>query len=534
MRVKQRTGKTRRQTEFGDFQTPLDFSRRVCQLLAEQGIEPRSVLEPTCGRGSFLVASLEQFSAIGKAVGIEINRDSVEAARSAVAGLRNGNRVEVRQDDFFGMEWPEILDSLPEPILIIGNPPWVTNSELGAICSSNLPVKSNFQNHRGIEAITGKANFDISEWILTKCLELVRGRRAVLAMLCKAAVARKVLLQCWKTGRDPGRTDMYIIDSQKLFEAAVNGCLLVVDSSVISGHSSCRIYDSIDGRDPSSVFGYLDGALIANIGSYKRWKHLAGTERYKWRSGIKHDCVRIMEFREEAGGFRNRMGEIVQLEPLYLYPMLKSSDLANIHDVSVTTAYENPHGSPDQSSPLRKKGDKGDLKVHANNRTPSRWMLVTQRSVGADTGEIKESAPKTWEYLCRHGSLLDRRASAIYKKRPRFSVFGVGDYSFASWKVAVSGLYKKLVFKVVGPFRGRPVVLDDTCYFVACRSKDEAELVARLLNSPIAAEFFSAFVFRDAKRPITAEILRRLDIVALAKELRIERRDMEDLERKAD
>ncbi len=464
-------------------------------MLAEQGIRPSSVLEPTCGRGSFLTAALEQFPTVARAVGVEINHEKVAAARSALECLRNGDRAEVRQGDFFAVNWSEIVDPLPDPLLIIGNPPWVTNSELGSIGGSNLPKKSNFLNHRGIEAITGKANFDISEWMLMKCLEWMKGRGAVLAMLCKTVVARRVLLQCWKTGTCPGKAAMYLIDGMKLFGAAVSGCLLVVDSLAASNDLSCRVYRSPERKGPSSGYGYLDDALIADMGSYRRWKHLTGTERCKWRSGIKHDCVRVMEFSEEPEGFRNRMGEIVHLEPDYVYPMLKSSDLA-----------------------------------HAHNGIPTRWMLVTQRSVGADTGEIKERAPKTWEYLCRHGSLLDRRASAIYRKRPRFSVFGVGDYSFASWKVAVSGLYKRLAFKVVGPFRGRPVVLDDTCYFLACRSRHEAELIARLLNSRVASEFFSAFVFWDAKRPITAEILRRLDLLALAKELRIDGGELKFLE----
>ena len=52
-----------------------------------------------------------------------------------------------------------------------------------------------------------------------------------------------------------------------------------------------------------------------------------------------------------------------------------------------------------------------------------------------------------------------------------------------------------------------------------CRSRVEAELVAALLGSDIAGEFFAAFVFWDAKRPITAELLRRLDVRRLAGEL---------------
>ena len=46
-------------------------------------------------------------------------------------------------------------------ILILGNPPWVTNSELSSLNSNNLPKKTNFKELNGLDAITGKGNFDI-------------------------------------------------------------------------------------------------------------------------------------------------------------------------------------------------------------------------------------------------------------------------------------------------------------------------------------------------------------------------------------
>jgi hypothetical protein len=98
-------------------------------------------------------------------------------------------------------------------------------------------------------------------------------------------------------------------------------------------------------------------------------------------------------------------------------------------------------------------------------------------------------------------------------------VFGVGDYTFAPWKVAISGFYKQLHFAVVGTLEDKPTVLDDTSYFVACRSKEEARHIAGLLNSDVAREFFSAYVFWDAKRPITVDLLRRLDLQALSREV---------------
>ena len=224
--------------------------------------------------------------------------------------------------------------------------------------------------------------------------------------------------------------------------------------------------------------------LLADIAAYHRWKHLCGHETLRWRSGIKHDCAKVMELYREGDKYRNGLAQMVEIEDVYVYPMLKSSSLA--------------------------KG---------GQKTRNRFMLVTQKTVGEQTNRIEEEAPKTWAYLKSHADLFGRRASSIYRDRPAFSIFGVGDYSFAPWKVAISGFYKKLAFVPVGPVSGKPVVFDDTSYFLPCATRQQALFLAALLNSPVARSFFGAFVFWDGKRPITAELLRRLDLRRLAEEL---------------
>ena len=118
-----------------------------------------------------------------------------------------------------------------------------------------------------------------------------------------------------------------------------------------------------------------------------------------------------------------------------------------------------------------------------------------------------------------HADALDDRKSSIYENRPRFSVFGIGPYSFAQWKIAISGLYKNISFVLVPPCDDRPVMVDDTCYFIPCHSQEEARLLFDLLDSAAAKEFLNSLIFQDSKRPITADILRRLSFVELAREL---------------
>ncbi len=55
--------------------------------------------------------------------------------------------------------------------------------------------------------------------------------------------------------------------------------------------------------------------------------------------------------------------------------------------------------------------------------------------MGESPQTLRASAPRAWAYLERHGARLARRRSSIYKGRPPFSIFGIGDYSFQPWKV---------------------------------------------------------------------------------------------------
>ena len=98
-------------------------------------------------------------------------------------------------------------------------------------------------------------------------------------------------------------------------------------------------------------------------------------------------------------------------------------------------------------------------------------------------------------------------------------MFGVGAYSFAPWKVAIAGLYKTLQFVKIAPFEERPVLLDDTCYFLPCETEADADALIELLTSKPATEFLSALAFWDAKRPVTARLLNQLDLVKVAKQL---------------
>ncbi|MGI5870020.1 MAG: SAM-dependent methyltransferase [Kiritimatiellia bacterium] len=465
--------------EFGDFQTPLNLARKVGEFLRDSGVTADVVVEPTCGRGSFIHAAIRAFPDAKAVYGFDINSAYVYEARQGL-GCDEAQKVHLECRNFFHVDWEQFFADKNGRILVIGNPPWVTNSALGALGSNNLPEKTNFQRHSGFAAKTGKANFDISEWMLIRLLEALHRRTGCVAMLCKTTTARKLLRHAWVSCLNIGRASLHLIDAQKHFQASVDACLLIVHTGIAEASATASVHPRLSFEERMTTFGLVGNELVADIDEYRRLRDIDGISCYTWRSGVKHDAAAVMEFKQDDEHFTNGRGEKHQLETTYLFPLLKSSDVAN------------------------------------GRTTPDRYVLVTQRRPSDDTEEIQRVAPKTWAYLTAHANILDKRGSIIYKKRPRFSVFGIGDYTFAPWKVAVSGLYKNCRFEVVGQKHGKPIVLDDTCYFISCSSLEEADFVCELLNSDVCQRFLKSLVFFDAKRPVTIDALNRIDLKKVA------------------
>lgn len=469
----------RQRKVFGDFQTPPGLARRVVSLLADLIPRPDLVVEPTAGRGAFLEAAVEQWGTGIAYEGYELNEAYVAAAseRLEPAGAR------IHRQDFFEHDWDRCLRR-PEfrNILVLGNPPWVTNSELGRLRGDNLPVKSNAAGYSGMEARTGKSNFDIAEWMIERLVDAIPEDGAV-AVLCKTMTARRVLRSLWRKRR--GRRDVRLLrfDAKAEFDVSADACLFYV-TGVPTEERSAQVFETLDPQSGSSRFGYVDDALVSDMDAYQQYSSLGcGSSPYRWRSGIKHDATQVMEFVRHGDAYANGLGESVQLEEDFVYPLLKSSDVGN-------------------------------------GRTAARkHVLVTQRRTGEDTAQFREAAPRIWEYLNGHASHFDNRASSVYQGQPRFAMFGIGDYSFAPWKVAISGFYDSLRFLLVSPQGGRPVMVDDTCYFLPFDRREEAELVIDLLGSNAARQFLRSLVFPDTKRPVTIDILRRISIDALARHL---------------
>ena len=187
--------------------------------------------------------------------------------------------MELRQGDFFKVDWRDVIDLAKGPWLIVGNPTWVTNADLGAVESDNLPEKSNFHRRAGIEAITGKSNFDISEWMLFRYLDWLKDSSGTIAVLCKTTVARKTLLYLWRKKENPIRSArIYKIDASSHFGAAVDACFFILEVQPHAAALRCDMFDALNVENPSHTIGFVDGHIISDLALFNRWRNLLGPE----------------------------------------------------------------------------------------------------------------------------------------------------------------------------------------------------------------------------------------------------------------
>lgn len=448
--------------EFGDYQTPIGFCEQVCDYLISSGIvaAPKAILEPTCGVGNFLQAASKKFSC-DRVFGVEINEQYADEARQS-APMANVITANIFDFDARAM-------CQEDGVLIIGNPPWATNSNL----NYNLPQKINFKGLRGIDALTGSSNFDICEYIILQLLDQYRDTNSTICMLCKTSVARNVILEIARNEVPYQKIQMLNFNSNKVFGISAAACVFIIKLSAdptCSLHVECEVknFDTLESIDTLIVNnGILRSIAVA--------ADLEGKCQMVWRQGVKHDCGKVMELDKMGDVLVNKYKSEVSIEADLVFPLVKSSHFKK----PVITEF-------------------------------SKCVIVTQRKPKQDTSYIQQEYPLTWEYLQSHISQFNNRKSIIYANAPAFSMFGIGDYSYAPYKVGLSGFYKKPLFALL--YSDKPVMTDDTAYFLPFDDYDTAYCMMLLLNSRTVQQFLLSIAFLDSKRPYTVKLLSRLDL----------------------
>jgi hypothetical protein len=463
----------RQPSELGDFQTPETLASEVWRAVAVQGVD--LVIEPTVGQGIFLATAPDHLVSKSWRC-FDTSEAYIDHTRAVVA--RRGFPVACAEvKSAFDLRPADFRDLGRDTCaLAIGNPPWVTNAAQGSRGSANVPLKWNRFGLRGLDALTGRSNFDIAEAILLALMDALRDLAEVrFAFLLKRSVAMKLTRDL---AGSPGFSSFSFarIDAAKHFDASVEAGLFQLRYRRDSTRRAQDIEIARSLGGPVAVrAGLVEGMWVEDVDGYAELRNLealAGSP-VQWRQGVKHDAARVLELREDAEGLVNGLDERVNIERGSLCPLYKSSDLAA-------------------------------------GRSAGRWFPLYQTDLRGPHHDLRQKWPRLAAYLDQHRNLLDARKSRIYEGKPPFMLFGVGDYTVAPYKVAVSGLYKTPQFRVLRPVDDAPPLVDDTCYMLPYWDEAEAVAVADFLNSRSVQRFLACIAPREAKRPYTKEILSRI------------------------
>lgn len=201
-----------------------------------------------------------------------------------------------------------------------------------------------------------------------------------MALLVKNAVIKNLLYRQHLRPRPIEEIRQLGFDAKREFGVSVAASLFECRIGT-DCQRQCSSYDFYT-QQFLHAFGWVDEAFVSNVEDYGQTRFLDGRSPLVWRSGIKHDCSKVMELSWNGSGYSNGLKEEADVDDSTVFPLLKSSDIG--------------------------KGMKGVRK----------YLILPQTSVSEETSVLKERAPKTYSYLLAHASYLDGRKSIITGTNP--------------------------------------------------------------------------------------------------------------------
>jgi len=228
------------------------------------------------------------------------------------------------------------------------------------------------------------------------------------------------------------------------------------------------VAESVDPSDPTSPW------LTARPKAIKAVRKVLGKSDYEAHEGVNTGGANavywvnivlkrtdgLVVVRNITEGAKVKVDEVTEpIEPDLLYPLLRGRD------------------------------------VQRWKAEPSAWILITHLpGMGLKAipeKEMQTDYPRTYGYLKRFEEVLRERRSRgisdmLKKGAPFYTMFAVGTYTFAPWKVVWPNIASALNAAVVAFSEGKVVVPQHIVTLVACETEDEAHYICALINSSSA------------------------------------------------
>jgi hypothetical protein len=525
----------------GEYHTPPGLAERAVDALATDAAEDgdaasaddwladATVLDPGCGSGVFLAAVVDRkrgalaergvppadrLDRITRSVlGIDLNPVAATSARlayllalaplladlddHALADLDLALPVAVGDalglvDDAPTPTFPGDLPAVPTVDALVGNPPWLTWDRLPDAVQTRWregciePL--GLFDREGSEALLGHGNDDLGVAFTFGCLDrYVRGGG-------RAAVVLKRNLLTGPAGRTlrslrVGDRALALTGVDDLAGLSPFGRQVRADAAVYRFRVA-----GADGERGAAGDAGATGATGAGPAASLP----VPTTVWRRRDGVRPSFASFASLRESLG---RTTTELVPVDPdapagawvradaerAALGPCEHTIRHGVKDDAKAVYALDREQAralEPDHVYPYLKSRHVVKFGLFGHD-----LHLVPLRRIGEDNeAELRRDCPATHEYLAANRERLEARASSWLDRGPFYTLFGLGDYTWADYKVVWCRLGFKPHFAVVStredPDLGeKPVVPGDHCMFVATDDEREAHLLCALLNS---------------------------------------------------
>ncbi len=500
----------------GEYYTPDWLARRTLAQSGFEAGEDHTLLDPACGSGVFLMAALDAGASPDQLQGIDLNPLAVLAARANLIIAHAAGATPDAEPFAPAVYWADTiprrgtLDLFAEPTAappvdpvthIVGNPPWVGWETLPPALREAL--KPSWEHYglftlSGSQARLGGGKKELSMLFTYVCADhyLLDGGRLCFLMnrgVLTTTGAGDGFRRFQFTGPSStsSSTTIYlqpqsVHDYSRLqpFQGAttqtVSLCVqrqrtptdypvdYVIHHSPEDSEPCLAQPLDLDAPGSPWVMGSRD-ALAA-------LQHLHGPSHYRAREGANtgglNGCFWVQEL--EAYNDLTRIQNLASvgklevpsveacIEPDLLYPLLRSRDLE---------------------------------RWQARPRASIIVAQDPQTRRGIDPNTMAKDHPHTLAYLRRfegdpedpqRGTL---RGRALFKRYfdasdPFYSMYGIGPYTLAPWKVCWTRIDTELRGVVVGPdAKDRPVIPQETITFVPFNNPQTAHYFCALFNS---------------------------------------------------
>jgi methylase of polypeptide subunit release factors len=402
--------------------------------------------------------------------------------------------------------WARIIKNAFAPLFqgrfdhVAGNPPWVNWESLPAEYRNKtkpLWVYHNLFPHRGMDTILGKGKKDISMLLTFVAADNYLKDDGKLGFIITQSVLKTAGagqgFRRFQLGSGQPIAVLSVDDLVDLqpFEGATNRTAVIVvqrgrktrypvgynvwrktapgrvaeDSSLIEAAAMCKIRQfvaqPVDDSDLTSP--WLTGKRVALQAVQK----VLGASDYTGKAGV---CTWL------NGVY---WLEILSQRPDGLVVVSNVTEGAKLEVENIQAAIE-----PDLLYPLLRGRDVGHWQA-----TPQAYQLMVQdpeKRRGYDENWLAVTYPKTYAYLKRFENELRQRSGYrryFRETDPFYSIFNVGDYTFAPYKVVWPNIGSEIAAAVVSKQAGKAIVPQHIVTLLACVLETEAHYVCGMLNS---------------------------------------------------